>query len=101
MEQRVGEGWRCDGCGVVGRWSPSWRTYQSIFEADEGLLRWVACSKACMALMPKELKAYEIRPHPFHGLPDGTHDRVEALRTKAGWRANAARGGAGRLKVER
>lgn len=96
MEQRVGVGWRCDGCGRVARWSPEWRSYGSVLEEDEGLLRWVACSDACMAVMPAGLTRVSIRVDPLRGLPTRARHEVEVLQASAGWRKARSAEWAGR-----
>lgn len=67
FDQKVGEGWRCDGCGKVGRWDSSWTYYGSLWLADEGVLMWVACSKKCARAMPQEIKDLNM-PGPREGL---------------------------------
>lgn len=83
FEQRVGEGWRCDGCGKVERWGPGWGYYGSIFEAEEGILRWVACSEACYRLMPEAAKTVKLMTS--HGqLLDCAELRIKKARERHG-----------------
>ena len=60
FEQRVGNGWRCDGCGKIAPWGKGWRSFGTIAEQDDGLLRWVSCSKACADASPPDLRDLEI-----------------------------------------
>lgn len=81
FEQQVGEGWRCDGCGKVARWDKHWRSYGSIAEQEEGIMRWVACSTACAKRMPKELRGGP--PHRYGSNWDAVREYVERERERA------------------
>lgn len=86
FEQRVGNGWRCDGCGKIAPWGKGWRSFGTIAEQDDGLLRWVSCSKACADAIPPDLRDLEI-PKTQGGIWGETMDMVAGMRAKGGWRA--------------
>jgi len=49
---KVGDEWRCSGCGKVERWSEEWSYYGSIGGPKchcEPVIEFVACSEACRA----------------------------------------------------
>lgn len=54
----------CDGCGRVGPWDGSWTWWGSLAEEDEGIRRWTACSRACMAKIPAALRDLRV-PEPM------------------------------------
>jgi hypothetical protein len=101
FEQKVGEGWRCDGCGKLERWGESWSVIGTMFEEDEGVLRWVSCSEACRDLCPHALaKLKTPMPSPFRGLSSSAQEQIERLRATAGWRAREARPASVRVEQE-
>jgi hypothetical protein len=65
--QKVGDSWRCDGCGKVARWGPDWAHYGSIALAEEGIFMWISCSDECRKMMPSEL--LELKVPTFLGWP--------------------------------
>ena len=49
---KVGEEWRCSGCGTLGRWSDDWSYYGALGCRKcniEPAIDFVACSEACRA----------------------------------------------------
>ena len=77
----------CDGCGKVAPWDGDWSWWGSLAEEDEGIRRWTACSRHCMALMPEALRDLQT-PHPLAmaraAVRAEYRDTVERLRGGSG-----------------